>query len=73
MERPGDRLYAYGVVTDAASYECIDCGRQLEHAAHGRLPPCPRYRDSTHTRAAWRQRRDREARGEDDPDGNAFH
>jgi hypothetical protein len=61
MEQPGFRIFAYGVVSDAASYECVDCGHRLEHGVRGRLPPCPRYRDSTHSRAAWRHGRDREA------------
>jgi hypothetical protein len=68
MEGSGGRVLAYGVLTDAASFECVDCGHRLEHA-HGRLPPCPRYRDSTHSRAAWRYGGDREARGEPDGDG----
>jgi hypothetical protein len=69
MDGPGDRVFAYGVLSDAARFECVDCGHRLEHGAPGRLPPCPRYRDSTHSRAAWRREPDREARY--DPDGEA--
>ena len=55
MERLADRVYAYGVSGDAGSFECVDCGHRHAHAARGPLPPCPLYRDSTHTRAAWRE------------------
>ena len=68
MEEPGGRVFAYGVPTDAASFECVDCGHRLEHA-YGRLPPCPRYRDATHSRAAWRYWGGGRTRGE--PDGAA--
>ncbi len=53
MDRRDERIYAYGISTGAGPYECVDCGHHLEHTARGPLPPCPRYRDSTHTRAGW--------------------
>jgi hypothetical protein len=54
MEWFADRVYAYGVTLSAESIECIDCGYRQEHPSRGPLPPCPRYRDPTHTRAGWR-------------------
>jgi hypothetical protein len=54
MEWFADRVYAYGITLDAESIECVDCGHRQEHPGGGPLPPCPRYRDSTHSRAGWR-------------------
>jgi len=54
-----DRIYAYGISIAPGSFECVDCGHRHEHAEPGPLPPCPRYLDSTHARAAWRPWRDR--------------
>jgi hypothetical protein len=56
-----DRVYAYGVSLGAGSIECVDCGYRQEHPTRGPLSPCPRYRDSTHVRAAWRIVAGREA------------
>ena len=65
MEHRADHVYAYGIAIDAGSFGCVDCGHRHAHAARGPLPPCPLYRDSTHTRAAWRAWRDREAHSEE--------
>ena len=62
MEHRAASVYAYGIAIDAGSFECVDYGHRHEHAAREPLPPCPLYRDSTHTRAAWR---DREAHSDD--------
>jgi hypothetical protein len=56
MEQRAERLYAYGISIDPGPFECVDCGQRYEHMARAQLPPCPSYRDSTHTRAAWRYR-----------------
>ena len=49
-----ERVFAYGMPMDAGPIECVDCGHRLEHERRDPLPPCPRYRDSTHARAGWR-------------------
>ena len=53
MDLRAGRVYAYGISVGAGSFECVDCGYHLEHAAQVPLPSCPRFRDSTHTRAGW--------------------
>jgi hypothetical protein len=58
MELRGERIYAYGVWIEPGSFECVDCGHRYEHSLQAPLPPCPGYRDSTHTRAAWRNQRE---------------
>ena len=58
MEGRAERVYAYGVWIDAGAFECVDCGHRYEHNSRAQLPPCPRYRDSTHARAAWRNQRE---------------
>jgi hypothetical protein len=63
MEWRVDVVYAYGISIGAGSIECADCGHRQEHAGRGPLPPCPRYRDSTHTRAGWRVSPARETDG----------
>jgi hypothetical protein len=47
-------VIGYGVQTQPGTFRCIDCEYLFEKRAPGAMPPCPRYLDSTHTRAGWR-------------------
>ena len=47
-------LQPYGTNAQRGRFECVDCGEEYVHASSASLPPCPRYRDLTHPRAAWR-------------------
>lgn len=69
-EPDGRPIQPYGTTAERGLFECVDCGRQYVHDSNGSLPPCPRYRDFTHGRAAWRLvRRSGPGSGSEDDDG----
>ena len=44
----------YGSDVSAGTFECVDCGHQYSNQAKTSIPPCPRYKKSTHTRNGWK-------------------
>ena len=53
-QEPGGREVAYGIRIEPACLQCVDCGLVRELPSGGYVPPCPRFRDETHSRSAWR-------------------
>lgn len=51
--RPPRDIHAYGVKVARGRFQCVDCGHAIEHDGGSALPPCPRYVEETHPRAAW--------------------
>jgi hypothetical protein len=58
----GKWVLAYGVEGEPGVFTCVDCGYRYRHRTRAPLPPCPRYRDSNHGRAAWTPAESREDR-----------
>lgn len=44
----------YGSDASAGTFECADCGYTLSMQSVSSLPPCPKYKQSTHTEKAWK-------------------
>jgi hypothetical protein len=44
----------YGSTVPGGKFRCNDCGEVIIIKAHQIIPPCPYYKDVTHSKKSWR-------------------
>jgi hypothetical protein len=43
----------YGSDVSAGTYKCADCGHEYSNQSKSSLPPCPKLKESLHSKRGW--------------------